>query len=83
MELNETIDLMKSADYKDRFKAEYFQVKIRYDKLLVMYKKMCDGTLEFKPTCPKEFYILQLEYMNRYLDILKRRAKLENIDLIS
>lgn len=27
MELNETIDLMKSADYKDRFKAEYFQLK--------------------------------------------------------
>lgn len=83
MDLKDTIELMKSEDYKDRFKAEYFQVKIRYDKLLVMYKKMCDGTLEFTSTCPKEFYILQLEYMNRYLDILKRRAKLENIDLIS
>lgn len=83
MELKDTIELMKSEDYKDRFKAEYFQVKIRYDKLLVMYKKMCDGTLEFTPTCPKEFHILQLEYMNRYLDILKCRAKLENIDLIS
>lgn len=24
MELNETVELMNSADYKDRFKAEYF-----------------------------------------------------------
>lgn len=38
MELNETVELMNSADYKDRFKGEYFQVKIRHDKL----KAMCD-----------------------------------------
>lgn len=33
MELKDTIDLMNSSDYKDRFKAEYWQAKIRYDKL--------------------------------------------------
>ena len=33
MELKDTIDLMTSEDYKDRFKAEYYQTKIRYDKL--------------------------------------------------
>lgn len=33
MELNETVELMNSADYKDRFKGEYFQVKVRHDKL--------------------------------------------------
>ena len=27
MELKDTIELMKSEDYKDRFKAEYFQRK--------------------------------------------------------
>ena len=27
MELKDTIELMKSEDYKDRFKAEYFQLK--------------------------------------------------------
>ena len=30
MELNETIEMMQSADYKERFKAEYYQLKIRY-----------------------------------------------------
>ena len=33
MELKDTIDLMISSDYKDRFKAEYYQVKIRVEKL--------------------------------------------------
>ena len=32
MELQDTIELMNSAEYKDRFKAEYYQAKIRYDK---------------------------------------------------
>lgn len=31
MELKDTIAGMNSADYKERFKAEYRQVKIRYD----------------------------------------------------
>lgn len=33
MELKETISMMTSADYKERFKAEYYQTKIRYEKL--------------------------------------------------
>ncbi len=33
MQLSDTIDLMQSEDYKDRFKAEYLQTKIRYEKL--------------------------------------------------
>lgn len=33
MELKETVELMNSSDYKERFKAEYLQAKIRYDKL--------------------------------------------------
>ena len=35
MELKDTIELMQSADYKDRFKAEYFQAVIRLKKLYV------------------------------------------------
>jgi hypothetical protein len=31
MELQDTVELMNSSDYKDRFKAEYWQAKIRYD----------------------------------------------------
>lgn len=33
MKLKDTIKLMESDDYKDRFKAEYYQVKIRKEKL--------------------------------------------------
>ena len=32
MELKDTIELMQSDDYKERFKAEYYQVKIRLEK---------------------------------------------------
>ena len=32
MELKDTIELMQSTDYKDRFKAEYYQLIERYKK---------------------------------------------------
>lgn len=81
MELNETIDLMISEDYKDRFKAEYFQVKTRFDKLCAMYSHMKNGTLDFEPTCPIEIYTKQLDAMAQYVDILEKRARLEGINL--
>ena len=52
MELKDTIEMMQSADYKERFKAEYQQTKIRYDKLHKMLVKADAGTLDFTPTCP-------------------------------
>ena len=33
MELKDTIELMTSEDYKERFKAEYLQLKIRIEGL--------------------------------------------------
>ena len=36
MELKDTVSLMQSADYKERFKAEYYQLVIRYKKLKAM-----------------------------------------------
>ena len=33
MELKDTVDLMISDDYKERFRAEYYQTKDRYNKL--------------------------------------------------
>lgn len=33
MELNDTVEMMNSEDYKERFKAEYYQTVIRYGKL--------------------------------------------------
>ena len=54
MELKDTVDLMLSEDYKDRVKAEYYQLKIRIEKLEAMLKKYDEGTLEFTLNCPVE-----------------------------
>lgn len=80
-DLNETIELMTSADYKDKFKAEYWQTKIRCDKLLTMIEKYKKGELDFEPTCPIEILVRQARYMVEYLDTLLFRAGAEGIDL--
>ena len=81
MELKDTIKLMESEDYKERFKAEYYQTKIRYDKLHKMLVKYEAKTLEFEPTCPIEILQDQAYYMGKYLKILEVRAEIENIEL--
>lgn len=81
MSLQETIDLMISDDYKERFLAEYFQLQERYQKLYDMCSKWDDGSLLFEPSCPRSIYDLQLTAMKFYLDILESRACIEDIDL--
>lgn len=81
MKLEDTIEMMNSDDYKERFKAEYYQTKIRYDKLHKMLVKIESGTLEFEPTCRKEILEEQAYYMSSYLRTLEIRAELEHIDL--
>ena len=81
MELKDTIKLMNSDDYKDRFKAEYYQTKIRYDKLHKMLIKYEAGTLGFEPTCPLEILERQACYMGNYLKCLEVRAEIEKIEL--
>lgn len=80
-ELQKSIQLMISEDYKDRFKAEYMQLKNRYDNLSKMIDNWDKNKLSFTPTCPREIYTMQIESMKKYLDILIIRAKLENIEL--
>lgn len=80
-ELKETVDMMNSADYKERFKAEYWQTCIRYKKLKNMIDKWKKGELNFTPTCKKGIYKMQLLHMANYLSILRIRAKNENVDL--
>lgn len=79
--LADTVDLMKSEDYKERFIAEYYQLKIRYDALNTMIVKMNAGTLDFKPKCPLNTLEDQLYYMNDYMKMLRIRAEIEGIDL--
>lgn len=80
-ELKETVELMLSNDYKERFKAEYYQLKIRIDKLDNMLSKMENDELNFTPTCPYELLQNQLKAMLLYEIFLKERAKIEKIDL--
>lgn len=81
MELKDTIELMNSSDYNDRFKAEYQQVKIRYEKLHKMLVKWNAGTLDFEPTCSKALLMEQERYMREYIRCLETRAEIEGVDL--
>lgn len=81
MELKDTIELMNSSDHKDRFKAEYQQVKIRHEKLHKMLVKWDAGTLDFEPTCSKALLMEQERYMREYIRCLETRAEIEGVDL--
>ncbi|MBQ6945375.1 MAG: hypothetical protein IJN43_13765 [Ruminococcus sp.] len=94
--LKDTVDLMNSADYKERFIAEYWQTKIRYEKLkefntkieaeeLVRYTPSPYSNMvnarQVKHDCPREVLRDQQRIMGEYLHILELRAVFENIDL--
>lgn len=81
MELRDTAEMMNSADYKERFKAEYCQVVIRYQKLKAMLVKWDKGELNFTPTCPRSTYDMQIKAMADYIAVLEARVVMENVDL--
>lgn len=83
MELKDTIELMQSNDFKDRMKAEYWQTKIRYDKLHKMLIKADARTLTFTPICPIDLLREQKRHMGEYLHCLEVRAEMEGVDLWS
>ena len=79
--LADTIPYMNSSDYKDRFIGEYWQTRIRYDKLHDMTVRYEAGKLNFTPSCPLDLLKEQKKYMGMYLNKLEIRAVLEEIDL--
>ena len=81
MELKDTVQQMLSEDYRDRFKAEYYQVKIRYDKLVDMLDRWDKGQLSFPPTCPRELLWRQVTVMEDHMDLLIERSIAKGIDL--
>ena len=81
MNLKETVPMMESADYKERFKAEYLQLEIRVNGLRNMLKKYKDGTLTVKPSCSYDLLNGQLKSMEMYAQYLEERAEIENIEL--
>lgn len=82
MDLLDTIELMTSTDYKERFKAEYLQTKIRFEKLHKMIIKAEAGTLDFSPDCSLDLLKSQEKVMRSYLFILETRAEIEHIEIM-
>ncbi len=81
MKLNDTTEMMNSADYKERFKAEYYQLKIRWCGLTNMLAAWDNNKLTFEPTCPRSTYDLQVRAMRDYMTVLEMRAVMEHIPL--
>ena len=81
MKLRDTIELMTSDDYRERFAAEYWQLRIRWEKLSDLLNDWEEGKLDFEPTCPRELLERQVLYMYRYMEILQERAEMEYVDL--
>ena len=81
MELKDTVQMMESPDFKERFKAEYYQLKIRMDGLESMLKKYREGTLPFTPKSSYTLLLKQLRAMELYLFFLEERAEIEGIEL--
>ena len=91
MELKDTIEMMQSADYKERFKAEYHQTKIRYEKLKAFNNKIeaADRAMFVKGAriepprhdCPSDMLREQQSIMGQYLHILEVRAVIEGVEL--
>lgn len=90
--LKETTKAMCSDDYKERFKAEYQQLKIRYEKLMkfnhtieaaerTKHNYNCTPVPMPKHDCPEELLRQQQSVMGEYLHILEVRAIIEGIEL--
>ncbi len=90
MELKDTVEMMQSDDYRDRFKAEYYQTKIRYERLKAFNNKIeASEATGFthnpverpKHDCPYDMLRHQQAVMGEYLHILEVRAIIEGIQL--
>jgi hypothetical protein len=90
MNLSDTVKPMCSDDYKARFTAEYYQTKIRYEKLKAFNTKIeaarsvsCSTKVVEMPKhdCPDELLREQQRVMGNYLHILEVRAAIEGIEL--
>ena len=73
--------LTTDPDFKVRFRAEYHEVRIRLTKLLQMLDKWKKGELNFTPKCSRALLTEQAKFMERYMSILRIRAKIEGVNL--
>ena len=82
--LKDTVALMESDNYQERFIAEYWQTKIRYERLK-KYNNAIEahqGTEAEPPhICPLKLLREQERAMARYLTKLEERAAIEQVPL--
>jgi hypothetical protein len=79
MELKDTITLMQSDDYVERFVAEYLQLRIRKERLEELIIKYKCNELPFTPDCSVAMLEAQLAIMTGYMNILEERMRIEKI----
>ena len=81
MKLIDTVEMMNSDNYQERFRAEYFQLMIRIEKLSLFLDKYFNKELDFIPNCDYNLLHEQLVHMIDYKNTLKERARVEKINL--
>lgn len=81
MKLVDTVEMMCSSDYKERFRAEYAQLNIRCKSLANLLQKEKTGEINFTLNCPVEMLKDQFKAMISYRLFLTNRAQIENIDI--
>lgn len=77
-DLKDTINFMTSNDYKDRLIAEYWKLKIRHQKLQVAIARKSQR-LDRNTKTPIDALQAQAHVMERYLNLLRLRAREEGI----
>ena len=81
IDMDKIYALMTSANFKDRFKAEYWQLKDRYEKLSAMIAKYEADKLDFTPMCPIDILKAQRAFMLWLIYTLQHRAAIEGVEL--
>lgn len=79
--LEDTIEWMKSDDYKVRLKAEYWQLVIRMEKARNAVANFIKPELNATAANRAEMLSKQFEIMKEYKKILEKRALSEHADL--
>lgn len=69
------------SDYRERMRVEYRGLTARAGRLRDMLQRYADGTLDFELVCPISLLSRQLDVMDEYALILRRRAGIEHISL--
>lgn len=77
-DLKETVNLMLSDKWEDRLIAEYWQTKIRYEKL---HKRLISNDAGIEYTLEADSLRRQKQLMGEYLYALEVRAAIKGINL--